>query len=298
MFAVGTNVQRIDGAEKVAGQAVYAGDLRLPGMAYAKILRSPLPHARIRRIDASKASVLPGVLAVLTRDNLNVASNAFGAYVRDQQIIATDKVRYAGDMVAAVAATDAAIAEEAVRLIEVDYDELPAVFSIDDALKDGAPLVHEKLEGRKDPGYGRGGAHIIHDDSNILLPLPTSSRRHRRRFPRGGADFRRHALFSQRAALSDGAACLRRSFRSGDADGLVGDAEPVSGAPGVGARVRPAVQRRARDRAPCRRRLRRQERHQDRGHRRVFVASCAAGRCGSRSAPRRPSRLFASRAPR
>ena len=75
MFAVGTNLQRIDGVEKVAGHAIYAGDLRLPGMAYAKVLRSPLPHARIRRIDASKAIELPGVLAVLTRENLNVASN-------------------------------------------------------------------------------------------------------------------------------------------------------------------------------------------------------------------------------
>src|SRR5258706_4742081 len=169
MFAVGTNIQRIDGVEKVAGQAIYAGDLRLPGMAYAKTLRSPVPHARIRRIDASKASALPGVLAVLTRENLNVAANSFGADVRDQQIIATKKVRYVGDMVAAVAATEGAIAEAAARLIEVDYQELPAVFTIDDALKEGAPLVHEKLEGRKDPGYGRGGAHIIHEQSNICI---------------------------------------------------------------------------------------------------------------------------------
>jgi len=169
MFAVGTNVQRIDGVEKVAGQAIYAGDLRLPGMAFAKVLRSPLPHARIRSIDAGKASALPGVLAVLTRENLDVASNAFGAYVRDQQIVATDKVRYIGDMVAVVAATEIGIAEEAVRQIEVEYDELPAVFTIDDALKEGAPLVHEKLERQKDPGYGRGGAHIIHERSNICL---------------------------------------------------------------------------------------------------------------------------------
>ena len=111
MFAVGTNLQRIDGNEKVAGKAVYAGDLRLPGMAYGKVLRSPLPHGRIRGIDASKASALPGVLAVLTRDNLHVAANSFGAYVRDQQIIATEKVRYVGDMVAAVAATESGIAE-------------------------------------------------------------------------------------------------------------------------------------------------------------------------------------------
>src|SRR5688572_7769643 len=158
MATVGSNLRRIDGAEKVAGQALYAGDLRLPGMAYAKVLRSPLAHARVRRIDTSKAAALPGVLAVLTRDNLNVVSNSFGAYVRDQQILAMDKVRYAGDMVVAVAASDSAIAEQATKLIEVEYDELSAVFTVEEALRDGAPLVHETLEGRKDPGYGRGGA--------------------------------------------------------------------------------------------------------------------------------------------
>jgi len=168
MFSVGSNVQRIDGNDKVAGKTVYAGDLKLPGMAFAKVLRSPLPHACIRRIDASRAAALPGVLAVLTRETIDVAANSFGAYVRDQQIIATDKVRYAGDMVAAVAATEPSIAAEALALIDVDYDELPAVFTIDDALKAGARLVHEKLD-RRDPGYGRGGSHIVHDDSNICL---------------------------------------------------------------------------------------------------------------------------------
>src|SRR5437870_4217360 len=169
MSVVGVSLGRIDGAEKVSGQAVYAGDLRLPGMAYAKVLRSPLPHARICRIDATKARALPGVLAVLTRDNLNVASNSFGAYVRDQQIIANEKVRYVGDMVAAVAASEPGIAGDALELIEVEYEELPGVFTIDEALKDGAPLVHEKVEGHKDPGYGRGGAHIVHEHSNICL---------------------------------------------------------------------------------------------------------------------------------
>jgi CO/xanthine dehydrogenase Mo-binding subunit len=166
---VGTNLRRIDGAEKVAGQAIYAGDLRLPGMGYAKVLRSPLAHARIRRIDTRKAGALPGVLAILTRDNLRVAANSFGAYVRDQQILATDKVRYAGDMVAAIAATDRSSADEAIRLIDVEYDELPAVLTVEEALKEGAPLVHETLEGRKDPGYGRGGAHIVHEKSNICF---------------------------------------------------------------------------------------------------------------------------------
>ena len=169
MTAVGISIRRIDGTEKVAGQALYTGDLRLPGMAIAKVLRSPVAHARIRGIDATKARAVPGVLAVLTRDNLNVASNAFGAYVRDQQILATERVRYVGDMVAAVAAIDDAVAAEAVKLIEVDYDELPAVYSVEEALADEAPLVHEKLENRKDPGYGRGGTHIVHERSNICF---------------------------------------------------------------------------------------------------------------------------------
>ena len=77
MFAVGTNLRRIDGADKVSGRAIYAGDLRLPGMAIAKLLRSPLPHARIRGIDSSKAGALPGVLAILSRDTIDVASKSF-----------------------------------------------------------------------------------------------------------------------------------------------------------------------------------------------------------------------------
>ena len=169
MTVIGTNVRRVDGAEKVAGQALYAGDLQLPGMACAKVLRSPLPHARIRRIDSTRAAALAGVVAILTRDNLNVAANSFGAYVRDQQILATDKVRYVGDMIAAVAAVEESIAEEAVKRIDVEYEELPAVYTIEEALSPGAPLVHEKLEGRKDPHYGRGGTHIVHEPSNICF---------------------------------------------------------------------------------------------------------------------------------
>jgi CO/xanthine dehydrogenase Mo-binding subunit len=169
MTSIGINIRRVDGTEKVTGQALYAGDLRLPGMTYAKVLRSPVAHARIRRIDSNKAAALPGVVAIITRDNLNVASPSFGAYVRDQQILATDKVRYVGDMVAAVAAVEQGIAEEAVNLIDVEYGELPAVYTIEDALKEGAPLVHDTLEGRKDPHYGRGGSHIVHDQTNICF---------------------------------------------------------------------------------------------------------------------------------
>src|SRR6266516_91658 len=174
MTVIGTNVRRVDGAEKVAGQALYAGDLQLPGMACAKVLRSPLPHARIRRIDSTRAAALAGVVAILTRDNLNVAANSFGAYVRDQQILATDKVPYVGDMIAAVAAVEESIAEEAVKRIDVEYEELPAVYTIEETLSPGAPLVHEKLEGRKDPHYGRNGTHIVHEPSKVHFPSDRS----------------------------------------------------------------------------------------------------------------------------
>jgi len=167
--AIGKNLRRVDGLEKTTGQAAFTGDLKLPGLAYGKVLRSPLPHARIRRIDSRKAESMPGVVAVLTRDHVEVASFLYGAYVKDQPVVALEKVRYAGDIVAALAATDEGLAEEAVNTIEVEYEELPAIFTIEEALKQGAPLVHEKLQGRRDPDYGKGATHIVHENSNICL---------------------------------------------------------------------------------------------------------------------------------
>lgn len=166
---IGQNLHRIDGREKVTGKAVYTGDIKLPGMAYGKVLRSPLPHARIRHIDFRRAGSLPGVLAVLTRENLQVAFPYHGAYVKDQPIVALEKARYVGDIVAAVAATEERIAEEALKRIEIDYEELPAVLTVEEALKEGAPLVHEELQGRKEPDYGSGATHFIHENSNICF---------------------------------------------------------------------------------------------------------------------------------
>lgn len=167
-LTVGQSIPRIDGPEKVTGRAVYASDVRLPGMVYGKILRSPLPHARIRRIDSSKAASMPGVVAVLTRDNLQVSSPYFGAYIKDQTIVALEKVRYVGDIVAAVAATEEKIAEKALREIEVEYEELPAVLGVDEALSDKAPVIHDENPARKDPRYGHGASLIRHDSTNIF----------------------------------------------------------------------------------------------------------------------------------
>jgi CO/xanthine dehydrogenase Mo-binding subunit len=167
-LTVGQSIPRVDGAEKVSGRALYASDIRLPGMAHAKILRSPLPHARIRRIDTSKAAAIPGVVAVLTRDNLNVSAPYYGAYVKDQPVVALEKVRYVGDIVAAVAAREEKIAERAAQEIEVDYEELPAIYRVEDALAENAVLIHDENPARRDPEYGYGASLIRHDSSNIF----------------------------------------------------------------------------------------------------------------------------------
>ena len=111
-------------------------------MAYGKILRSPYPHAKLLKINSHKAERLPGVITVLTREDLTGLSPYYGAAYKDQPIVAVDKVRYVGDPVAAVAAVDEATAEEAINLLEAEYEELPAVTSIEEALKSDVPRVH------------------------------------------------------------------------------------------------------------------------------------------------------------
>ncbi len=138
---IGQPIDNVDAWEKATGKAVYGIDLKLPGMLHGKILRSRLPHARILRIDTSRAETLPGVRAVITAED--TAKIKYGAQIADEYPLALDKVRYIGDEVAAVAAVDEATAREALDLIQVDYEELPAVFSPEEALAPGAPQVHE-----------------------------------------------------------------------------------------------------------------------------------------------------------
>ena len=143
---------RIDAYDKVTGRALYTEDLPLPyGVAYCAILGSPHSHARIRSINTEKAERLPGVLAVLTRDHLDgmdpyIRGAGFGGNVpANQSFIAIDKVRYDGDPVAAVAAENLALAEYALNLIQVEYEDLPAVFDLTESIASDAPLVHEAL---------------------------------------------------------------------------------------------------------------------------------------------------------
>ena len=141
---VGANATRVDAEEKVNGKARFTGDLVLPGMLHGKVLRSPLPHARITRIDTAQAEALTGVVAVFTgQDIQDLSSPRYGHAIKDRPIVAVDVVRFAGEPVAAVAAVDGATADEALGLIEVEYSDLPLVDTLDKALADGAPRLHE-----------------------------------------------------------------------------------------------------------------------------------------------------------
>ena len=143
MKFVGKGLPRVDGWEKSTGGAEYTIDLKLPRMLYGKILRSPLPHARILSIDTYQARRLPGVKAVITGEN--VPAGRFGTWLKDQVIFARRKVRYIGEPVAAVAAIDEDTAQDALELIDVKYEELPGVFDPIEAMKPEAPIIHEDL---------------------------------------------------------------------------------------------------------------------------------------------------------
>jgi xanthine dehydrogenase molybdenum-binding subunit len=163
---IGTRPIRPDGADKVTGRAQYGADIRLPRMLYGKILRSPHAHARIKSIDASRALALPGVKAVVTAAELpqpsgRVTDLGEGAMINPRfmsnNCLARDKVLYKGHAVAAVAATSPHIAEEALALIDVDYEVLPAVLTAQEAMREDAPILHERLMPLANPNIRPGG---------------------------------------------------------------------------------------------------------------------------------------------
>ena len=163
---VGTRPIRHDGLEKVTGRARFSADIDLPGLLHGKILRSPHAHARIKSIDASKALALPGVKAVVTSAELpqpkgKVLDLGEGAMMNPKFLsnncLAGDKALYKGHAVAAVAATSSHIAEQALSLINVDYEVLPFVVDVLDSMKDDAPVLHERLANVTDPNVRPGG---------------------------------------------------------------------------------------------------------------------------------------------
>src|SRR5687767_12415196 len=151
---LGKRPLRHDGADKVTGKAIYTADLAMPNMAHGRIVRSPHAHARIKKIDASEALKLPGVLAIVTHDDFPDLQAKFAMMGEAGAVnlanlaancLAKDKVLYRGHAVAAVAATNPHTAEEAARTIKVEYEVLPSVTWVLDAMKPDAPILHDDL---------------------------------------------------------------------------------------------------------------------------------------------------------
>src|SRR5438309_6847659 len=161
--SVGISSPRVEGEQKVGGGAIYAVDVGLPDMLWAKVLRSPIAHGRIKKIDPSKAIALPGVKAVLTGADLGGAK--IGKKIVDMPILADGVVRYIGEKIAAVAAESETIAEAAVDLIDVEYEDLPVVTDPLQAADPSAPLLHPNLADYK------GLLHKIDTPSNVFVHL-------------------------------------------------------------------------------------------------------------------------------
>jgi CO/xanthine dehydrogenase Mo-binding subunit len=170
--ALGERLPMVDAVPRVTGTIDFVLNLTLPGMLHGRVLRSPHAHAHVLSVDASRAEALPGVAAVVTGADFppdGPVEPRFGLFLRDQPVVALEKVRHVGDPVAAVAAEDEATAAEAVALIDVEYEPLPAVLDVQEALAEGAPLVHEGervlASGRPDfveRGPGFAGSNVIH----------------------------------------------------------------------------------------------------------------------------------------
>ncbi|MBT4941324.1 MAG: molybdopterin-dependent oxidoreductase, partial [Rhodospirillaceae bacterium] len=143
MYQVGKSIPKIDAKEKVLGQAQYIADLIRPNMLFGAMLQSPYAHAKIISYDTSEAEKVPGVKCVLTGDDFE--DHKMGPFIKDEGAIAKGKVRYMGEPVACVAAEDEATARAAALLIDVEYEELPAVLSPEAALEPGAAVLHEEL---------------------------------------------------------------------------------------------------------------------------------------------------------
>ena len=162
---VGTRPIRHDGTDKVTGRAKYGADFETSGMLYAKVLRSPHAHARIKSIDASKALALSGVRAVITAEDMPVDNAA------SRKVLARDKALYKGHPVAAVAAASAHIAESALALIDVDYEVLTAATEVRDAMRDDAPLIQEEQTteelGEKTDKHSNIATHFRYEQGDL-----------------------------------------------------------------------------------------------------------------------------------
>jgi CO/xanthine dehydrogenase Mo-binding subunit len=167
MTFVGSNVPMTGALAKVIGAVNYIADLEFPGTLFAKALRSPYPHAKLLKVDTGKVAQLAGVVAAVTRDDLTGLNPYFGTAVEDQPVIAIDQVRYAGDIVAAVAAESRETAEAALELIEVEYEELPSAVDVLAAAQPGAAVIHERHVNREAGGNIHGVYRAADGDIDV-----------------------------------------------------------------------------------------------------------------------------------
>ena len=186
---LGTRPRRHDGAEKITGSAIYANDVQLPGLLTGFVLRSPHPHARIRSIDTSEAEATEGVFAVISGEDFpevadkvaDLGEGSVNLSYLSGNVMAKDKVLYKGHAVAAVAAVNIHVAEEAASKIKIDYEELPSVTWVLDAMADDAPLLHENLctdhMGEKDEKPSNTAVHMHFEKGNIEEGFAAARRR-------------------------------------------------------------------------------------------------------------------------
>src|SRR3990172_5410611 len=169
LAVVGKALPFLDSREKAVGEARYTVDLRLPGLLHGRVLRSPHPHARLLHIDPAPALRLPGVRAVVTAADTPLVK--FGIPHNDEYIYPHERVRYVGDEVAAVAAVDEATAREALGLIRVEYEPLPAVFDPLEALAEGAPQLHDHVPGNVSThgDISRGDVQAAFREADLVL---------------------------------------------------------------------------------------------------------------------------------
>ncbi|MFZ0726642.1 MAG: molybdopterin cofactor-binding domain-containing protein [Desulfobacterales bacterium] len=153
---INSRLARLDAPAKATGRAVFVDDMSFPGMLHAAMLQSPLPHARLLNIDTSAAERLPGIKAVITSKDAGLVPYGVSPARYDETVFCHDRVRYVGDEIAAVAAVDKETAEEAIGLIKVDYEELPAVLTMEEAMAEGAPQLH--------PNYPRNISAEVHQE--------------------------------------------------------------------------------------------------------------------------------------
>lgn len=164
---LGKAIPRIDGEERVTGKAKYAGDWKKPGMLYARIITSTIPHGKVLEMDLSRAKDLPGVHTILTCLDTKVPWT--GGDQNHQRLVFTDHVRFIGDCIGAVAADDRMTAEEAAALVEVKYEEYEAVFTVEDAIKPDAPKLYEDGNAVRPIIYGRGDVPALMKEADLIF---------------------------------------------------------------------------------------------------------------------------------